>query len=107
MNGLFVNISAVNNIVKDNVIYRSTLDNGIYTRRATDKRATTTTYGIPGRISKSIGWAKTSITLSGSQSWKNYNMFVTNDLCDCQLQSYSVGFTVSLRPIRSLSIEEK
>ncbi len=107
MHGLFVNLNVSNNIVNGNVIYQSTLDNGIYTRHATDKRGTTTSYVLSGRISKSIGWAKTYMTLSGSQSWTNSEMFVVNDLCDCQLQSTSVGFSVSMRPLRFLSLEEK
>lgn len=103
--GLFANLSATTKISEDNVIYQSEMDKDLYIRRATEKRADVKKYMLSSRISKSLGWSKTLLAINGNYSCTNYNVLISNVLCDCQMQNFSTGISIDTSPFPFLSLE--
>ena len=105
--GLFFNIRPMYNRTSGNILYESTLMDNIYTLTATDKDYAIQTLGVNARISKTFSWAKTLVGLSTSHNMTDYSLLVSGNINDARMNTTSVSFDYSLRPLRLLSVEGK
>ena len=103
--GVFFNIRPMFNRTSGNILYKSTIENDVYTMTATDKDYAMHTEGVSGRLSKTFGWAKMIMALSASYNRSTYSMLVGEDIHDARMNSTSVCFDYSLRPLRLFSFE--
>lgn len=103
--GLFFNIRPSYSRSDGNILYQSTLNNDVLTMAATDKDYAMHSTGLYARFSKTFGWAKTMVALSGSHNVSTYSMLVGEEVNDARMNSTTLGFDYSLRPLRQLSIE--
>lgn len=104
--GFFASCSLFYNNLKNNILYKSILQNGIYRRAATDAHSDNHIYGVRARVSKAISWAKTSMALSGSYTWNDYHLLLSDVITPYRMCTANLEFTLSMRPAQLLSIEE-
>lgn len=103
--GLFLNVRPLFSSMTGNVLYATTLDDGIYTQRATDKRYTTVTKGATARVSKAFSWARSVAGLSAGHTVSDYALLVGGSVEDARMSSTTVSLDYSLRPARKVSVE--
>lgn len=107
VSGFFMNVRPTYSRTSGHILYESRLDGNIYTLTATDREFAMQTAGISGRISKTFGWAKTMLGLSAMHHVTDYSLLVSGLVHDARMNSSSVAFDYSLRPVKLLSIEGK
>lgn len=105
--GLFFNVRPIFSQTTGNIIYTSSILNGIHTLTATDKEYTTSTKGGMARVNKSFGWAKSTLGLSATYTVSEYSLAVGEDVNDARMQTLVSSVDYSLRPVRQLSIDGK
>ena len=107
MTGIFANINSNYSNTRDAIIYQSSLVDNIYIRKATDFRQNSNNYSLSGSLGKSIFWAKFSMTLNGSYSWRNYDLLINNTLSRQHAHNGRASMQLSMKPLRWLSVEEE
>ena len=107
MTGLFANLSLSYSHNSGMLLYKSELtESGVYLQKATDAKNNTESWGVDGGIGKSFSWAKMNIRLDGAYSKSSYHLLMNNDVVPYQMRSASFDYSMSLRPLPLLSIEE-
>lgn len=103
--GIFLNVRPTYILTTGNVLYHSSLQDNIYTTKATDKNSEMQTIGLSARLSKSISWSKALFGFSGSNLLSDYSLLVSDHIDNSRMRSTYVGFDYSMRPLRVISIE--
>ena len=103
--GLFFNIHPSFTRSSGNILYESSLNGNVYSMKASDKDYTTQTVGLDGRISKSLGWAKTVIGLSASHKISDYSLLIADNISKMRMTATDFTFDYSLRPLSFLTVE--
>ena len=107
VSGLFFNIQPNYSRTTANLLYETSLDERIYTLKATDRKYTTASRGVSARLSKSFRAAKTVVSMSGSWTASDYSILVGSRVDDARMNMASVALEYSLRPVRQFSLEGK
>ncbi len=103
--GVFFNVGPSCSLSSGNILYKSSLQDNVYSVTATDKDYMMRSLGLSAKISKSFSWAKTFVALGVSHDVIRYSMLVGDELNNARMNSTYVSLDYSLRPLRQLSIE--
>lgn len=88
-------------------LYVSSYADGFYMRKANGEESDAENYMLNGRVSKSIGWGKLSLALSGSVNWYSYDLMLSNIRTPMRQRYATTGVEVSWHPLAWLSAEER
>ncbi|MCQ2095085.1 MAG: carboxypeptidase-like regulatory domain-containing protein [Bacteroidaceae bacterium] len=106
MSGLFSSGRFIINSIEKTSLLQSRFVDGIYTLTATDTKRGQNNYTASGRISKTFGLTKTTLTLAAIYSWKEYSMLQNNNVLDMKQRDANVKLEVSMQPNKHFSISE-
>lgn len=107
IHGLSGNVGFTYNHTSGIPLYNSTYTEGFYMRKANGEESDADTYMLNGRISKSVGWGKLSLALSGTVNWYNYDLILSNVRTPVHQRYATTGMEISWHPLSWLSAEEK
>ena len=105
--GVFFNFRPMLCRTTGNIIYKSNIENNIYTASATNQESPTITKAMSARISKSYNWAKLTAGLSGTYTVSDYNLLIGESIDNAKMTMITGGLDYSFRPNYFLSIEGK
>lgn len=105
--GLFFNLRPMYRKSYGNMLYKSGLENNIFSLIATDKKYNMQTVGLSARISKSFSWAKAVVGLGITHNITDYKLLLADDVDKARMNFTLLSLDYSLRPIRQLSVEGK
>lgn len=105
--GIFFSLSTLGSTTQRHSAYVTTLqqESGILVRTKKDADYNSEVYLINGRFSKSFGWWKSLLGVSGSYMKSFDAQYSGDELQDYDMDNYSAGISFSARPLSWLSFE--
>lgn len=107
MLGLFGMLAYSYSRSQDNILHTATYENGFYTSRASDQRASSTSHYLSGSITKSFSWWRTNISLSGNYMQNNYSLLLLDVVTPFILRSGTATLSTYMQPQQWLSVEAR
>ena len=104
--GFFASLTAAMNLLNNVTLFESSWDDGFYSRRATNKLSNNNSWNVSGRMGKSIGWGKMSLSVNGLYRASNYKLLIGRQVHAARLQTVALGTEISYHPTDILSFEE-
>ena len=105
--GLFISVSALGSTTHKHSAYMTTLESkqNILIRNKLDADYCSEMYLLSSRFSKSFGWWKSLLTISGSYMKSKEAQFVDTDLQNYDMDNHTANLAFSARPLSFLSFE--
>lgn len=103
--GLFANLQLNLNRLTNEMLYKSVLDGSKYLRIPTGHYYDTKTYGIQGRLARSLFWAKTFVSVTSIYSRSDLYMLRNNMKTPWRMEHGRVMLSLSMQPAKVFSYE--
>lgn len=107
VNGFFLNIFPTYSCTAGNILYKNHLTDNVFSSAATEHEYSSHRYGVSGRVSKALSWAKAFIGLGFLYNISDYRMLISDEVNDGRMRDCCLAIDYSLRPLRHLSVEGK
>ncbi len=104
--GLFLWLTASLTENKDNILYESSVVDGVYRSKATDRRSDSRGLSLMGRVTKSFRWAKLSTGLWAFYTRNDYDMLLADETTPFRMHNLRLMYTLSMQPASWFSFEE-
>ena len=105
--GFFFNIRPAYSRTSGNLLYESTLDNGVYCRTATGEKYASDYLGVSFRAEESFPSVRLTAGLAGTASSTFYSSVVRGDIENYALDSFSASADISYRLTSLLNFQLK
>lgn len=103
--GMFAYLSLRYNRMTNEMLYQSTLHGSKYLRQPTDKTYDGNAYSIFGRLSRSLHWAKTFISLTSSLTQSDLRLLRNEEEIPWRMVHANINLRVSMQPSKLCSFE--